>query len=544
MGEYMSLLTQVKQRINDGDAATACSILKKLLNRLNDDYIHAAIPAEREKVRSSIKRLLPVLDDLKNGRLSYQSATLLGVSADALRPRPAAPLNIPPRPSLDEPVAPTSHKPATDYGYAPQKPSVEPRAAAATPVVNSKPAAKPTRTTTGRANNAMIPLTFDDYIGQEKAKKSLTVSVTAAKKTGRPLAHTLICSSYGLGKTTLANIVANMMEMPFFNVNATNLKDVKALSLYFSKIEQSCIIFIDEIHSLKKDVQTVLLSIITDFAVSYLDENGESVRVELPPFTLIGATTQAGELLKPFLNRFAVIELEDYTEAEKQLLVRTKLDKLGYQATDGAIDDIARRCRGVPRTIETFVRGVNDLALVADSKIITDEMTAEYFDMMEIDPLGLTKNDRRLLSILESAERPMALVTLESKTGIQREDLEFRYEPYLIKLGFVDKTDRGRIITARGRAYINGDKPAPEPAEPFGANDGGKTTADDTAEPITPDGDDGDFALFPDDSSVTLFDDNGAYAPTDGQILPANDGTDVSDRNAALDDLLGGAADK
>ncbi len=542
MGEYMSLLTQVKQRINEGDAATACSTLKKLLNMLNDDYIHAAIPAEREKVKGAIKRLLPVLEDLKNARLSYQSAALLGVSVDALRPRPAEPLNIPPRPSLDEPVAPARSKPANDYGYAPPKPSVEPKSAPATPIANGKPAAKPFKATTGRANNAMIPLTFDDYIGQEKAKKSLTVSVTAAKKTGRPLAHTLICSSYGLGKTTLANIVANMMDMPFFNVNATNLKDVKALSLYFSKIEQSCIIFIDEIHSLKKDVQTVLLSIITDFAVSYLDENGESVRVELPPFTLIGATTQAGELLKPFLNRFAVIELEDYTEEEKQLLVRTKLDKLGYQATDGAIDDIARRCRGVPRTIETFVRGVNDLALVADSKIITDEMTAEYFDMMEIDPLGLTKNDRRLLSILADAERPMALVTLESKSGIQHEDLELRYEPYLIKLGFVDKTDRGRIITARGMAYINGDEPAPEPAKPIASGNGGKAVADDAAEPVV--SDDDDFALFPDDSFAMSVEDNGARAQTDGQILPANDGTDVTDRNAALDDILGGADDE
>jgi Holliday junction DNA helicase RuvB len=217
-------------------------------------------------------------------------------------------------------------------------------------------------------------------------------------------------------------------------------------------------------------VQTVLLSIMTDFAVSFLDEAGETVHVDLPVFTLIGATTQAGELLKPFLNRFAVIELEDYTEEEKDILVRGKLKKLGYEATDAAIADISRRCRGVPRTIETFVRGVIDMALMMDVKVITEEMTAEYFDMREIDDLGLNKNDRRLLEILDEAARPMALVTMESKSGIQREDLEYRYEPYLIKLGFVEKTERGRVITAKGRLYLHpenapADPPAEAPAE-------------------------------------------------------------------------------
>ena len=450
MGEYMALLTQVRSYVNSGSAAMARDVLRKLLNDLNAEFVSTRDPAQKEKLRRSITRLLPVLDDLKMGYLSAASAAVIGVDPNALnaaRSAAAPALVIPPRPDLGD-ERPRAATPLNT----PRIPDV-PREAPIAPAVPAAPKQKPVGM--GRATNAMIPLTFDDYIGQEKAKRALKLSIGASKKTGRPLAHTLICSPYGLGKTTLANIIANQMGVPFFNVNATNLKDVKSLSLYFAKIDQSCIIFIDEIHSLKKDVQTVLLSIMTDFAVSYLNEAGESVHVDLPVFTLIGATTQAGELLKPFLNRFAVIELEDYTEEEKMILVRAKLDKLGYSATELAIADIARRCRGVPRTIETFVRGVIDIALMMDEKTITEAMTAEYFDMHEIDGLGLNKNDRRILSILDEEARPLALVTMESKTGIQREDLEFRYEPYLIKLGLLEKTERGRVITQKGSEYLH-----------------------------------------------------------------------------------------
>ena len=458
MGEYMALLTQVRSFVNSGNANAARDVLRKLLNELNAAFVSTRDSVEKEKLRRSITRLLPVLDDLKMGRLSAASAAVIGVDANALNAnRPAAPaLQIPPRPDLGD-EKPRAAAPL----QTPRIPDVPKEAPA--------PAPKAFKPAMGRATNAMIPLTFDDYIGQEKAKRGLKISIGAAKKTGRPLAHTLICSPYGLGKTTLANIIANQMGVPFFNVNATNLKDVKSLSMYFAKIDQSCIIFIDEIHSLKKDVQTVLLSIMTDFSVSYLDEAGESVHVDLPVFTLIGATTQAGELLKPFLNRFAVIELEDYTEDEKKILVRAKLDKLGYQATEEAIAAIALRCRGVPRTIETFVRGVIDIALMMDEKVITEAMTAEYFDMHEIDALGLNKNDRKILSILDEEARPLALVTMESKTGIQREDLEFRYEPYLIKLGFLEKTERGRVITQKGREYLHPKDDAEE--EPVAEDD-------------------------------------------------------------------------
>lgn len=310
-----------------------------------------------------------------------------------------------------------------------------------------------------------MPLTFDDYIGQEKAKRSLKISIAASRKTGNPLAHLLICSPYGFGKTTLVNIIANEMGMPFLKMNATNLKDVKSLLLYFSKLTESCIVFIDEIHILKKDVQTALLSVITEFSLTLIDEAGVEQTYDIPRFTLIGATTQAGELLKPFLNRFAVIELEDYTEEEKVVLINSKFEKLGYTATAEAIDEISRRCRGIPRTIETYVKGVIDVALSNDETMITKETADVYFSIHEIDGLGLTKNDIKLLRILDEAQKPMALITIESKSGIQNEDIEYRYEPYLIKLGFVDKTERGRVITKKGRKYLHPDEPD-EPEEP------------------------------------------------------------------------------
>ncbi|MGN0814509.1 MAG: AAA family ATPase [Candidatus Coproplasma sp.] len=506
MGEYLSLLTQVKSCIYGGRIDSAKDILKKLLNSVNCDYNAAKLPAEREKIKKAILRLLPVLDELKAGRVGPNAITVLKLDltrlpsqssgsfsgASAIPPRPSAPVPpaVPPRPSA--PAA--SSGPAAPA--APAQPAVpEVRPASKPPV--SRPAAGG-KNGAKHAINEMMPLTLDDYIGQEKAKRSLRISIGASKKTGRPLAHLLICSPYGLGKTTLTNIIANEMGMPFFNVNATNLKDVRSLSLYFSKIEESCIIFIDEIHTLKKEVQTVLLSIMTDFAVTFIDDSGEEMRYNLPPFTLIGATTQAGELLKPFLNRFSVLELEDYTEEEKLILVKTKLEKLRYEATEEAIQDIARRCRGIPRTIETFIKGVIDVATMRDEKLITEEITGLYFEIHEIDDLGLTKTDRKILRILDEETKPLALVTMESKSGIQKEDIAFRYEPYLIKLDFLAKTERGRIITPKGRKYLHPDEggdlpgtddsadgtPVEEPEIPS-SEEGGDTVREDNL-PETP----------------------------------------------------------
>ncbi|MBO5224504.1 MAG: AAA family ATPase [Clostridia bacterium] len=462
MGEYLSLLNKIKESVYAKDCATAVADMKKLLNNLNIDYTSVKNAADREKARGVIIKLLPVLNDLKRNEVTQ--TVINGLKLDPQRLA---------TPSLDDlfgenrldssvfgmaPSAPVSQNPANvspqPVQSEPQPTALEqptPQPAQPTP----QPTPQPTKPLKHGARRTLAPLMLDDYIGQEKAKAGLRISIKAAKKENRPLAHTLICSSYGLGKTTLANIIANEMDMPFFSVNATNLKDVKSLSLYFSKIQDSCIVFIDEIHSLKNDVQTVLLSILTDYAVSFINEAGEEITYELPPFTLIGATTQAGELLKPFLNRFTVLELLDYTDEEKAVIVRSKFKKMGYEITDEAVADVARRSRGIPRTIETYAKGIKDIALNDDVEKITEETTKKYFDMYDIDALGLGANDLRILKILADSPKPIALVTMESKTGIQKEDLAYRYEPYLIKLGFMDKTDRGRVITEKGRKYVD-----------------------------------------------------------------------------------------
>ena len=432
MGEYLTLFTQVKEYIYGGKTALARETLKRLLNRLNVDYGAATLPAKKEKVRKALIKLIPVLEDLKKGDVTDTVISVL--SLDKLRISQIN--NTAPVFSDGENVEKNTGTQKVHEGLAKPKPHVS----------------------SGRYNNnTLMPLTLDDYIGQENAKRSLRISMNAAKKSGRPLAHLLICSSYGLGKTTLANIIANEMGLPFFNINATNLKDAAALSLYFSKIEESCILFIDEIHTLKKEVQTVLLSIMTDFTVTLLDDSGESHRFNLPPFTLIGATTQAGELLKPFINRFAVLELEEYTDEDKKMLVESKFKKLNFSATEEALYEISRRCRGVPRTIETYVKGTIDVALAQDRDIVTKEITDQYFDINQIDEMGLTKNDLKLLQALDEAGKPLALITIASKLNIQKEDIEFRYEPYLFSLGFIDKTVQGRVITENGKHYLHPD---------------------------------------------------------------------------------------
>ncbi len=460
MGEYLALLNKIKTAVYARDCATATTDLKKLLNSLNLDYNSAKSLVERERAKSVIVKLLPVLNDLKKNDISQ--TVISGLKLDASKIAPS--LDDLFGNKLDSSVFGFSSSTTPIY----QNPThVSPEPVKQNDTFASQPTSSTSSIVKPSAQNdepgkrkhgsrrTLAPLMLDDYIGQEKAKAGLRISIKAAKKEDRPLSHILICSSYGLGKTTLANIIANEMDMPFFSVNATNLKDVKSLSLYFSKIEESCIVFIDEIHSLKNDVQTVLLSILTDYAVSFINEAGEEITYELPPFTLIGATTQAGELLKPFLNRFTVLELLDYTEEEKAVIVRSKFEKMGYQITDGAVTDIARRSRGIPRTIETFAKGIKDIALNEDTEMITEEITEKYFTMYDIDALGLGVNDLKILKILAEAPKPIALITMESKTGIQKEDIAYRYEPYLIKLGFMDKTDRGRVITEKGRQYVD-----------------------------------------------------------------------------------------
>lgn len=444
MGEYLKLLCEVRESIYAKNIANATSLLKRLLNCLNTDLSSSKSIQEKEKSKAALVKLLPALNDLKAGEVTDRVIMLLGLDRNILFPPKKTP-------------TPKVEVPEVDDGFelGGKIDSNYERVKTEAPVKKPDgPKLKPAQKL-GR-ENTLAPLTFDDYIGQAKAKAKLKIAIAAAKMEGRALAHTMICSSYGLGKTTLANIVANEMGMPFFTANATQLKDVKSLSLYFTKIEEPCLIFIDEIHTLKKDVQTVLLSILTDFQVNFIDEVGDEKIYPLPQFTLIGATTQAGELLKPFLNRFDIIDLVDYTEEEKAIIVRAKFDKLGLKIDEEAVKDVSNRSRGVPRTIEIYAKGIKDHAQVMyKTNQITKAICTEYFDLIEIDQNGLGNQDRNILRCLREVARPIGLLTMESKVGLQREEIAFRYEPYMIKLGLLEKTEKGRIITRKGIEYLD-----------------------------------------------------------------------------------------
>ncbi len=443
MGKYLDMYLSVENHIYQNNINQAKDELQALLNLIYSDMKQTSDIAEIVKAKIALTKLIPVLDELKKGVISDLVIKELKLDESKLKKEKFDKLEKTNKVNESEIIV--------------EKPSVK-----ADTIINEKDSNLNVNILNGKDKGSLVyerkpltPQTLDDYIGQEKAKKVIQIAINAAKKEQRVLNHLLICSPYGLGKTTLANIIANEMNLPFFSINATNLKDTKSLSLYFSKIKENCIIFIDEIHSLKNDVQTLLLSILTDFKVSYIDESGCEKEYLLPSFTLIGATTQAGELLKPFLNRFAIVELEDYTDSEKEIIVKSKFDKLGYNVSDEVIKAVALRSRGIPRTIEIFVKGIKDIAINNETKEIDMDMVNTYFEMNGIDELGLNKNDIKILEALATAKVPLALITLESKTGIQKEDIAFRYEPFLIKLGLLEKTERGRVITQKGLDHLN-----------------------------------------------------------------------------------------
>ena len=436
MGEYLSRFLEIKNVLYSQNTSKAYNLLKQLLLDINNDFVTSNDVRDKIYMSTTIEKLLPVLNDLKNDNLSNNVIKMfdLDVSKFSITSKDKE------KEELEKPFIKKQEDKTNVYESFKKDESYE------------KHISKHEKA--NKKRNVLVPLTLNDYIGQEKAKEVLSIAITAAKMKDSCLSHMLICSPYGIGKTTLANIVANEMEMPFVTVNAVALKDVKSLMNFFEKINERCVIFIDEIHKLSKSIQTVLLTIITDYVVDYINEAGDNIHIDLPEFTIIGATTQAGELLKPFINRFTLLELTDYTEEEKRKMVKSKFVALEYGVTEGAITDIANRCRGIPRTIETFVKGLTDLALTKSTDLINLKLCEEYFDINDIDENGLTKNDLMILKIIVDSNKPLGLITIESKSGIQKEDIEYRYEPYLLKLKLIEKTEKGRVATQKGYEYI------------------------------------------------------------------------------------------
>ncbi|MBE6700290.1 MAG: Holliday junction branch migration DNA helicase RuvB [Ruminococcaceae bacterium] len=301
--------------------------------------------------------------------------------------------------------------------------------------------------------NSLRPETLDEYIGQEKAKESLRISIEAAKLREEALDHILLYGPPGLGKTTLSAIIANEMGVNLRITSGPAIEKQGDLAALLSNLSRGDVLFIDEIHRLSRNIEEILYPAMEDYALDIIIGTGpaaRSIRIPLERFTLIGATTRAGQLSAPLRDRFGVIHrLELYTAEELCKIVERSAGILGIETThDGALE-IARRSRGTPRIANRLLKRVRDWAQVKGEGIIDKQTADRSLNMLEIDSLGLDNTDRRmLLSIIKNFNGgPVGLETLSAVIGEESVTIEDVYEPYLMQIGFLVRTPRGRCVT-------------------------------------------------------------------------------------------------
>ena len=301
--------------------------------------------------------------------------------------------------------------------------------------------------------STLRPRTLDEYIGQEKAKDTLKIYISAAKQRADSLDHVLFYGLPGLGKTTLAGIIANEMGVQLRITSGPAIEKPGELAAILNNLQDGDVLFIDEIHRLNRQVEEVLYPAMEDFAIDIMIGKGasaRSIRLDLPPFTLVGATTRAGMLTAPLRDRFGVISrLEFYTAQELAEIVMRSAKVLGVSVdTQGALE-IARRSRGTPRLANRLLKRVRDVAEVRYDGVITSDIAFEALDLLDVDRMGLDHIDRTLLlTIIEKfSGGPVGLDTLAAAVGEDAETIEEVYEPYLIQNGFLARTPRGRVIT-------------------------------------------------------------------------------------------------
>lgn len=315
------------------------------------------------------------------------------------------------------------------------------------------------------ADNSLRPKTFDEYIGQEKAKESLKIYIEAAKSRSEALDHVLLYGPPGLGKTTLSAIIASEMGVNIKITSGPAIEKQGDLAALLSGLQHGDVLFIDEIHRLSRSIEEVLYPAMEDYALDIIIGSGpsaRSIRIPLEKFTLIGATTRAGQLTAPLRDRFGVIlRLELYTHRELAAIVRRSAEILGINITDEGADEIARRSRGTPRIANRILKRVRDFAQVKHDGIIDRETADKALKMLEIDELGLDLVDRRMLtSIIKFfGGGPVGLETLAATIGEEAITLEDVYEPYLLQIGFLNRTPRGRCVTGLAYKHLGIDMP-------------------------------------------------------------------------------------
>ncbi len=320
--------------------------------------------------------------------------------------------------------------------------------------------------TDAEIENSLRPVSFDEYIGQSKVKESLSVYIKAAKSRKESLDHVLLYGPPGLGKTTLSHIIANELGSQFKVTSGPAIEHAADLAAILTNLNQNDVLFIDEIHRLNKTVEEILYPAMEDFALDFIVGKGPSarnMRLKIKPFTLIGATTRAGMLTNPLRDRFGVIcRLELYSTEELQVIVERSAKILGCHIDSNASVEIARRSRGTPRIANRLLKRVRDYAEVQGEGRITKEIADKTLDIMEIDDLGLDTIDRKImLSIINKfGGGPVGLETLAATISEDASTIEDVYEPYLLQLGFISRTPRGRV--AMPVAYEHLKQPLPE----------------------------------------------------------------------------------
>lgn len=311
-----------------------------------------------------------------------------------------------------------------------------------------------------KIENNLRPQLLDDYIGQAKAKEMLNVYIRAARERGDALDHVLFYGPPGLGKTTLAGIIANEMGVNIKITSGPAIEKPGEMAAILNNLQEKDVLFVDEIHRLNRQVEEVLYPAMEDYAIDIMIGKGataRSIRLDLPKFTLVGATTRAGMLTAPLRDRFGVVHrMEYYTTEELVTIIKRSARVLEVGIDEAGALALARRSRGTPRLANRLLKRVRDFAQVKYDGVITYDVANKALDMLEVDKLGLDKGDRSILEtiIYKFAGGPVGLDTLAAALGEDSGTLEDVYEPYLIQNGLIQRTPRGRIVTDLAYTHI------------------------------------------------------------------------------------------
>ena len=304
------------------------------------------------------------------------------------------------------------------------------------------------------------PATLESYLGQESVKENMRVFIKAAKQRKEALDHVLLYGPPGLGKTTLSNIIANEMDVNIKTTSGPAIERPGDMAAVLNSLNEGDILFIDEIHRLNRMIEEILYPAMEDFVIDIMIGKGpgaRSVRLDLPRFTLIGATTRIGLLTAPLRDRFGVVQrLEPYSVENLKIILKRSAAVLQVEMEEGGAEEIARRSRGTPRLANRMLKRVRDFAQVRYDGVITEEVARFALDLLDIDKVGLDQTDRKmLLTMIEKfGGGPVGLDTLAASINEESETIEDVYEPYLLQLGYIQRTPRGRVVTRLGYAHF------------------------------------------------------------------------------------------